>query len=250
MKNLCRSFVLLFVVFSSMTIGKAQCYDQLHTPFADDGWLSCAESVNPNANRPNSHWIMYDLGWEYALDSSYVWNYNAWGNNGYGMKDVIIDYSLDGTNWSMLDTFQFQQATGSIKYGGFKGPNFNSVNARYILLTALSNWGGEPCVGLSEIKIHVSERTTSTDPDLEILADNLEVVPNPVINFANVSVKSEQTPVRVVLYDLRGVEIMVETEIRSKNIQFEMTGLPAGVYTVKAWFEDAVSSTRIIKVGL
>ena len=229
--------------------GYSQCLDQPHTPYYEDGWLSCQMQDNPNEIRPVSHWIMYDLGWEYTLDSSYIWNYNSWGINDRGMKDVIIDYSLDGQNWMLLDTFEFEMASGSVKYEGFEGPDFGGVAARYVLLTALNNWGNEPCTGLSELKIYIGEPTTSVDPELEINTVGITVVPNPVQNKAEISILSEAIPERVALYDISGKVLQTKSNLNSKNVTMDLSGLPGGVYFVKAWVDDGLASTKLVKVN-
>ena len=104
-------------------------------------WLSCQTMTNPNPSRGNSHWIRYDLGANYKLGTIQVWNVNKVGESDKGFKDVTIDYSLNGTTWSTLGTFQFEQGTEAATYAGFEAANFNGLSARYVLITAVSNWG-------------------------------------------------------------------------------------------------------------
>lgn len=125
---------------------------------AENAWESCTPQAHPTSGRGLSHWIQYDLGKTYLLTESHVWNYNAAGATGKGFKDVVIDYSLDGTNWIQLgDIFQWQQASGAIGYEGTVGPNFNGISARYILITALNNWDNGLCSGLSKITINATD---------------------------------------------------------------------------------------------
>ncbi len=126
---------------------------------AENAWESCTPQAHPTSGRGTSHWIQYDLGKTYLLTESHVWNYNAAGATGKGFKDVVIDYSLDGTNWTQLGgVFQWQQASGTIGYEGIAGPNFNGVSARYILITALNNWNDDGlCTGLSKITINATD---------------------------------------------------------------------------------------------
>lgn len=238
---------LLFCVFFSVT-SWTQCYDELHTPFEQDSWLSCQTAANPNPERPNSHWIMYDLGWEYVLDSTHIWNRNAWGQSGLGVKDLAIDYSLNGTNWTALGTFEIERASASIKYEGVKGPNFNQTPVRYVLLTALNNWNGSGCVGFSEIKFHL-DQTTSVDPDLEVANLSVVVSPNPVVVEVQLSFKAPQVPDRLVLYDLAGRQIEERTNLNSKNITLDMSDLAGGIYFAKAWFDGTLLTTKIVKVN-
>ena len=248
-----KKYIPLFIIMLVSTFsiqGYSQCYDQLHTPYYEDGWLSCQLQDNPNEIRPVSHWIMYDFGWEYTLDSTYIWNYNSWGINDRGMKDVIIDFSSDGKTWSLLDTFEFGMASGSIKYEGFKGPDFGGVQARYVLLTALTNWGNEACTGLSEIKFHLGKNMTSTDPDLELVKIEVKVIPNPVIDVAEVSIFSKDVPDRIVIYDMTGKVMDLRTNLDSRNATFDLSRFPVGIYLVKVWVDDSIASTKIAKVGI
>jgi F5/8 type C domain/Secretion system C-terminal sorting domain len=238
------------IVFTTLFFfqGFSQCFDNTHTPFKEDSWLSCEMSANPNPVRPLSHWIMYDLGFEYTLDSTYLWNFNTWGMSNVGIQEAVIDYSLDGVNWITLDTFIIDQASASVKYQGMQGPRFEQTEARYILLTALSNWGNAACTGLSEIKFSISE-TVSTEPDPILSDSRMVVTPNPVETTANISIKSENTPERVALFDLSGRLIEQKTTILSMNITFQMKDLPGGIYFVKAWLGDTVLTGKIVKVN-
>jgi hypothetical protein len=114
-------------------------------------WLSCQPVQSPNAIRGLSHWIQYDFGAIYALDNADIWNYNAAGGSAQGFNEVVIDYSLDGIHWSELGTFNWAQASGTSAYEGFNMADFAGISARYVLITALSNFDGSGCVGLSEV---------------------------------------------------------------------------------------------------
>lgn len=76
-----------------------------------------------------------------------------------GINQANIDYSLDGTIWSHLGQFDFLQAPGTDNYPGFSGPSFGGINARYVLISAISNFGGS-CYGLSEIRFDVNDNST------------------------------------------------------------------------------------------
>ncbi len=125
---------------------------------AADAWESCTPQPNPNSGRGTSHWIQYDFGQIYLLNESHIWNYNADGATGKGFKDVVIDYSSDGTNWAQLgDIYEWNQATGLVGYEGFEGPNFNGITARYVLVTALNNWDNGLCHGFSKITFNATD---------------------------------------------------------------------------------------------
>ncbi len=155
--------VRLIIVLTFFTIvqlnvnAQENCYQNSHSTMQDDVWLSCTASSNPNTIRGNSHWILYDLGFNYTITSTHFWNYNVGGQLGFGMKDIYVDYSLDGNNWTNAATFQLAQATGTSNYFGEIGPDLGGVNARYVLITAANNWGGS-CTGLSEVRFNLGQQ--------------------------------------------------------------------------------------------
>lgn len=135
----------------------ASCGNQgTHSTHPDDSWQSCRPSPSPNPERGISHWIEYDLGQLYVLDEVRVWNYNVPGATDRGFRRVAVDYSADGTHWSEAGVFNWNEATGQIDYAGFSWTQLSGIGARFLLLTALDNHGGN-CSGLSEIRFDVSE---------------------------------------------------------------------------------------------
>lgn len=131
----------------------AQCESGGHSIYPADNWLSC--SISTNAAGRTGHWIQYDFGSEYELLSSHFWNYNVIGEVEKGFKDVKIDYSLDGSNWTFFGDFSFGEATGGNDYLGEVGPDFGGTQARYLLITAVNNHSGESCSGLGELRINI-----------------------------------------------------------------------------------------------
>jgi PA14 domain/F5/8 type C domain len=136
------------------------------TTLAEASWVSCTNTIpNPNAARAsNPNWIRYDFTDRYKFNTSRIWNYNVVGQTDKGFKNVYVDYSTDGTTWQTLGTsYLWQQAPGTADYSGFTGPNFNNVKARYILISAIDNWGGG-CAGFSKIKFDASLCNPSGTP--------------------------------------------------------------------------------------
>ncbi|MEI7584749.1 PA14 domain-containing protein [Runella sp.] len=123
------------------------------TNTSDVAWVSCATAANPNSARGGqNHWIKYDFGSPYTLKGTRVWNYNVVNETNKGFKTVYVDYSTDGTTWKQLGgVYTWPTAPGTAQYVGFLGPDFNSVKARYVLITATQNWGNATCSGFSKI---------------------------------------------------------------------------------------------------
>ena len=118
-------------------------------------WVSCQTSPNPNPVRGNTHWILYEFTENHYLDTSYIWNANRNGESTTGLKDVIIDYSVDGSSWIELGSFVFEKAPETDDYQGFMGPNFGSNYINKVLITVVSTHGGGSCASLGEIQFQV-----------------------------------------------------------------------------------------------
>ena len=110
----------MFLSFVAVHSLHAQCKDDDN--YWNNSWVSCTTSTNPNPSRSATHWLLYDFQEAHFIDSSYIWNANRTGESGWGAKEVVIDYSLDGTNWLELGQYTFPQAPESSDYIGFLGP--------------------------------------------------------------------------------------------------------------------------------
>lgn len=174
------------------------------TTLSEVAWLSCGTpKPNPNSARnANKNWIMYDFSKPYKFQDTRVWNYNVTGETNKGFKSVYVDYSIDGTTWQALGgTYSWPQAPGNADYSGFLGPNFNDVRARYILISAISNWGDATCSGFSKITFNASlcdaQGTLCDDGDPLTINDKFDNNCNckgVSINCASDTLKLDRTP--------------------------------------------------------
>jgi hypothetical protein len=122
----------------------------LHGKDADDNmWLS-----DPAGPQPT--WIEFEFDKTYKLHEMWVWNHNEGLESvlGFGFKDVSIEYSVNGTDYTTLGTtHQFARAPGAAGYEHNTTVDLGGIAARYVRLTANSNWGGIlPQYGLSEVR--------------------------------------------------------------------------------------------------
>ena len=117
-----------------------------------DAWLSCQSTPSPyiaDLSTANYHWIHYDLGNEYLLGQTHVWNYNVAGSTNLGFTNVAVHYSIDNEEWFFLGFYTWDDATGDDNYSGFSGPDFGQVSARYVLFTDVIPTS--ECRGISKI---------------------------------------------------------------------------------------------------
>lgn len=163
----------IIIVLISFQIAFGQCDEDRHSTNIHESWLSCSESNNPNIARPNSHWLMYDLGEPTELYKSVIWNLNHPEYLNNGIQLIAFDYSINGFNWTNFGVEVIPQAPGSSFYEGVDGPDFDGITARYVLLTGITNYGGD-CYGLSEIRIY-------TEPGA-VNPNNLQFSLNPCEN--------------------------------------------------------------------
>ena len=99
-------------------------------------------------------WIQYEFDQVYKLYEMQVWNYNVAFELllGFGFKDVTIEYSENGTDWTVLKDVQFAQATAKATYTANNLVDLEGVGAKYVRLTANTGFGGMGSYGLSEVR--------------------------------------------------------------------------------------------------
>ncbi|UCC97845.1 MAG: discoidin domain-containing protein [Phycisphaerales bacterium] len=134
----------------------------LHSTVADDMWLS--------GNELAGAWIQYEFDKVHKLHEMWVWNANQSfeGLFGFGFKDVTVEYSANGVDWTALAGIsEFARAPGTVGYAHNTTVDFGGAAAKYVKLTAASNWGGIlPQYGLSEVRffaVPVSARKPSPE---------------------------------------------------------------------------------------
>jgi hypothetical protein len=132
--------------------------NDLHSTVSEDMWLSDAETAGA--------WIQYEFDHVYKLYEMLVWNYNVQFEAvlGFGLKNVTVEYSVDGANWTALGDVEFAQAATAQDTAVNTVVAFDGVAAKYVRLSANSNWGGAlPQYGLSEVRF-LYVPVTAADP--------------------------------------------------------------------------------------
>ena len=147
--------------------------NDLHSKEATDMWLS--------TNEPLGAWIQYEFDKVYKLHELWVWNSNQMVELlvGFGLKDVTIEYSANGTDYTTLGTtYQFAQAPGADGYAHNTTIDFDGAVAKYVRLTANSAWGAiMPQYGLSEVRFfYIPVRAREPYPDSGATDVDVDVV--------------------------------------------------------------------------
>ncbi len=110
-------------------------------------WLA-----SPAADEPI--WIQFEFDRVYQLHELLIWNYNVQFEVvlGYGLKDVTVEYSADGVDWTTFGDVEFAKATSSADYVHNTAIDFDGVAAKFVRLTVDSTWGVLGYAGLSEVR--------------------------------------------------------------------------------------------------
>ncbi|MHC4628652.1 MAG: discoidin domain-containing protein, partial [Planctomycetota bacterium] len=119
---------------------------------------------------PQPAWIQFEFLTVHKLDEMLVWNSNESLESviGLGFKDVTIEYSTNGVEFETLGTtHEFARGPGSAGYASNTTIDMDGVGAKYVRLTANSNWGGILAqFGLSEVQFfHIPVQAREPDPD-------------------------------------------------------------------------------------
>ncbi len=232
----------------------SQCFPNRHSTNFYDGWVSCEAAPNPNPARPVSHFIMYDFGKVFKLGQMTIWNSNDPAHLDWGMRDVAIDYSTDGVTWLAAGDFTFSQASGLSTYEGEEGPFLNEIEAQYLLITAINNYGGS-CFGLSEMKVAGEEVEIISDVEdvTNLECVNVSLYPNPFAEkMTMVLTPGCSGDLRVTVYDAAGR--MISNEVTSLITGQEKSmelgkDLPSGSYRLNLEYGGQSVQRTLIKMN-
>jgi|GEM_PF-2382077 len=131
-----------------------------HSIAAGDMWLGVPDGTDPV-------YIQYEFDNVYRLHEMLVWNYNVQFELalGFGLKDVTVEYSENGADWTALDNVQFAQATARSDYAANTTVDFGGVAAKCVRLTVNSGWSMLGQFGLSEVRFfHIPTRAWKPQP--------------------------------------------------------------------------------------
>ncbi len=145
------------------TINESGLVEDLHSIVTTDMWATLEGEALPA-------WIQYEFDKSYKLHEMLVWNYNGESFlSTVGLKDVIVEHSMDGINWTQLtDVTEFAQAIGKENYAADTTVPFGDVKVKFVKITATTNWSGGFAnqYGLSEVRfLYVPVSAQNPDPE-------------------------------------------------------------------------------------
>ncbi|MCF7974773.1 MAG: DNRLRE domain-containing protein [Phycisphaerae bacterium] len=155
----------------SLTVDGSGLDGTTHTSDSDAMWLSAATDLSP--------WLMVEFDQVQKLDKMLVWNSNSTSEGfvGWGIKDVTIECSIDGADWTVISqASQVARAPGQPTYDAPQAIDLGRALAKYVRINILSNWGGLlKQYGVSEIRFYglpVYARTPNpTSGSTDVLPD-------------------------------------------------------------------------------
>ncbi|UCD53337.1 MAG: discoidin domain-containing protein [Phycisphaerales bacterium] len=144
-----------------------------HSINATDMWLTTGGA--------DGTWIQYEFDGIYKLNEMWVWNYNVQFELilGFGLKDVTIEYSTDGADWTALGDFELARGTARADYAPNTMIDLGGAAARYVRLTVASGHGMLGQFGLSEVRFYHAPASPrdpipaagTADVDLDVTLD-------------------------------------------------------------------------------
>jgi len=150
--------------------------NDLHGTIMETMWLT---------SEADTAWIQYKFDKAYKLDQMLVWNHNNSDESdiGFGIKETLIELSLDGDIWTALDVNELNQAPGTPGYAANTTVDMGNKVAQFVKITSLANWGADLGItlhGLSEVQFYYIP-TYAIGPDPE--SGSVDVAPDVTLSW-------------------------------------------------------------------
>ena len=99
-------------------------------------------------------WLLYEFDGVYKLHEALVWNYNQQFELllGFGVQNMTVEYTTDGSEWISLGDIEVAQATAKTDYTANTTVDFGGAAVQAVRLTLNSNRSGMASIGLSELR--------------------------------------------------------------------------------------------------
>lgn len=245
--------IYISILMMSSYLLSAQCYSDRHSTNWFDGWVSCHSKTSPNPSNTAGHWLLYDLGNRYKIDKLKIWNSNDPSHLDWGMKEVKVDYSKDSIVWKTIGILDLEKATGTNRYEGMDWLNVSIPDAKFILLTAVSNFGRDSCYGLAEIRFS-AEKLNLTKVNELSENENIQttVSPNPFTElFYTHIVTSNPEILSYQCTDITGkiyTSGSIQMEKSNYILKIETKNWPPGSYVLSVRNGRDLTKNSIIKL--
>ncbi len=213
--------------------------DGTHTTSAEAMWFTASADPDP--------WIQYEFDAVKKLDVMKVWNSNGAAEMaiGWGVKDVEIQYSVDGETWDVLaDATQFSRAPGSPTYDQPDEIAFGGAAARFVRVNIQSNWGGILLsYSLSEIQFYVIPAVARTP---EPANGSSDVLPDAVVTWR--AGRGAETHTIYVSADQDEVTDGLASSVTSGTNSLDLGSLDLDLGQTYYWRVDEVNEAETVSV--
>ncbi len=144
---------------------KLQALNEAHEVLVNSDGMSGREGrVHLHSTDPSTMYkgsdteFIFDIGHIERLGELYIWNYNEDGQTDSGLREIIVDASLDNETFGREHPLTLDPASGdenAVAHGleDRETIDFNGESARFIRIRAISNHGGAEN-GLSELRLY------------------------------------------------------------------------------------------------
>jgi len=208
---------------------------ETHSNAVEDAmWMSASGDPSP--------WLMYEFDSAYKLDTLLIWNSNHSSEPviGWGIKDVDIQVSTDGVNWTSIpDVGPIARVPGFVPSEA-QAVDFGLVMARYVKLNILSNWGGLlPQYGVAEVQFYALP-TQAREP--MPASGSTDVLPNTVVSW-RAGREADQHTVSVST-DMNALADGAADSVSSPTNSLDLTPLDLQLGETYYWRVDEVNNTE------
>ncbi|NQV34599.1 MAG: discoidin domain-containing protein [Phycisphaeraceae bacterium] len=211
----------------------------VHAMDSDTMWFTASVDLDP--------WIQFEFDDVKKLDIMKVWNSNSPAESaiGWGVKDVIVEVSVDGATWDVLaDATQFSRAPGSPTYNQPDHIDFGGAAAKFVRLDIQSNWGGIiMSYGLSEVQFsEIPVKASTPDPAV----DAVNILPNAVLTW-RAGRQADQHTVYVST-DVNAVIDGTAPSVAAQTTSLDLTTLDLALDQTYFWRVDEVNDAEVSSV--
>ena len=210
--------------------------DGTHDITEDTMWFTAPVDLDP--------WIQYEFDDVKKLDTMKVWNSNGVAEMaiGWGVKDVLIEYSVDSQTWDVLaEPNQLSRAPGLRTYNQYDEIAFDGAAAKYVRLNIQSNWGGIlMSYGLSEVQFTMIPAQVRTSYPVSGAVD---VLPSTVVTWRSGREASQHTV--YISTDQNDVANGLAPSVTSPTNSLDLTSLNLQLGETYYWRVDEVNEAEV-----